>query len=174
MIDLPALPDPLLTVREGEPRADSRVVAKLFDKRHDHVLRDIHELVKSAPELEPNFGESFEVYASGNGAKRNRPYFLMAEQGLMLLVMGFTGEKALAIKMRFVAAFKEMRDLLNAHRAAFAERMRDWELRERESAQRGTVGAKAICVRKREKPALECERHSILDAVQLTLKLTRA
>ncbi|MGF6674171.1 hypothetical protein [Paraburkholderia sp. WSM4174] len=64
--------------------------------------------------------------------------------------------------------------MLDAQREAFAECMRDWELRERESKLRGTVGARALNTRKREIPALEVEHTDILRAVQLTLKLDYA
>ena len=35
--------------KPGEPVASSRDVAKRFGKRHDHVIRDIAEIVKSFP-----------------------------------------------------------------------------------------------------------------------------
>jgi Rha family phage regulatory protein len=173
VIDLPALPDPLLTVHDAQPVADSRIVAKTFGKRHADVLRTIRDLLRMHPDLERNFAFLIDAYEAGKGALRKSPYYLMNEDGFMLLVMGFTGEAAVLLKLRFIAAYTAMRDLLNMQRDALNERMRDWELRERESAQRGTVGGKALCVRKREKPALEGEHRSILQAVQLTLRLNQ-
>lgn len=41
--------DIILSTQNGEPVASSRDVAKRFGKRHDHVIRDIAEIVKSFP-----------------------------------------------------------------------------------------------------------------------------
>ncbi|WP_322061136.1 Rha family transcriptional regulator [Paraburkholderia sp. J63] len=143
MIDLPALPDPLLTVRDARPMADSRIVAKMFGKRHDNVIRDVRALISTDKTCRLNFEETYGEVRGPNGGARKRLFYLMTEEGFMLLVMGFTGAAALAMKLRFIHAFQEMRAVLDAQRATFAEQMRDWELRERESKQRGTVGAKA-------------------------------
>jgi hypothetical protein len=55
-----ALPDrkPVVFVKDGAVFASSRDVAEFFEKRHDHVLRDIDNLISSAPEAAPNFGET--------------------------------------------------------------------------------------------------------------------
>ena len=34
----------ILSTQNGEPVASSRGVAKRFEKRHDHVMRDIEEI----------------------------------------------------------------------------------------------------------------------------------
>jgi hypothetical protein len=95
----------------------------------------------------------------------------MIEEGFMLLVMGFAGDAALAVKRKFIPAFQAMRAAPNAQREAFDARIREWELRVRESASRATVGSKDLLARRREKPALEDERRDLLDTVQLTLRL---
>lgn len=41
--------DIILSTQNGEPVASSRDVAKRFGKRHDHVIRDIEELIKGFP-----------------------------------------------------------------------------------------------------------------------------
>lgn len=173
MYALDALPDPLLIVRDAQPMADSRIVARMFaTKPHRNVLVDIRQLLTRKPELEQEFLLLIDEYKAGKGASRKTPYYLMTEAGFMMLVMRFTGEAALTVQLKFVQAFKEMRSILNAQRESFAERMRDWELRERESKARGSVGGRALNTRKREIPALEAEHGDILRAVQLTLKLT--
>ncbi|MFP4891264.1 Rha family transcriptional regulator [Paraburkholderia sp. EG304] len=166
MTEVPALPDPLVVVVDAQPMADSRIVAQMFYKRHADVLRMIRDLLRLKPELERNFAFELDRVATGNGGARKSPFYHCDESGFMVLVMGFTGEAALTIKLRFIEQFRAMRDRLNT------PRMRDWELRERESARRATVGAKALCVRKREKPILESERRGLLAAVQIPLPIT--
>lgn len=43
--------DIILSTQNGEPVASSRDVAKRFGKRHDHVIRDIEELIKGFPKM---------------------------------------------------------------------------------------------------------------------------
>ncbi|CAA0096387.1 Uncharacterised protein [Starkeya nomas] len=42
---------PVVTVKNGEVFTNSRDVAAFFEKRHDHVLRDIDTLIAHAPDL---------------------------------------------------------------------------------------------------------------------------
>lgn len=82
-------------------------VAEFFDKRHDHVLEDIKVLQKKCP---PNFGEA--NYKDKQG--KTRPMFEMDRTGFTLLAMGFTGEKALDFKIRYIQAFDAMEEKLMA------------------------------------------------------------
>lgn len=47
--------DIILSTQNGEPVASSRQIADNFEKRHDHVMRDIDAIKKDVP----NFGEMF-------------------------------------------------------------------------------------------------------------------
>ncbi|WP_434110421.1 hypothetical protein [Paraburkholderia caffeinilytica] len=67
MIDPVALPDPLLVVHEGEPRADSCIVAKILGKLHADVLRMIRDLLKTRPEPERSFAFLIDVMGVHNG-----------------------------------------------------------------------------------------------------------
>jgi Rha family phage regulatory protein len=63
----------------------------MFDKRHDHVLRDIEEIVSRADEEAlPNFGVSTYKDASG----KSNPCYLLTRDGFTFTAMGFTGAKA--------------------------------------------------------------------------------
>lgn len=102
----------LVEIRDGAARASSLVVADKFGKRHDHVMRTVRDLLKARSELAPNFGELFKSYEAGHRARRTQRYFEMDRKGFMLLVMGFTGEKALDWKIAFIDAFDRMETLL--------------------------------------------------------------
>ena len=45
----------ILSTQNGEPVASSRQIAENFEKRHDHVMRDIDTFKKDVP----NFGRCF-------------------------------------------------------------------------------------------------------------------
>ena len=173
MTELALLPDPLLTVRNGVAVADSRIIAKVANKQHKNAMRDIRNYIAMNPERALNFELTFDEVKGPNGAVRKSSFYWVTEQGCMVLVLGFTGKEAADARWKFTDAFQRMRSLLDSQRDLFAARMRDWELRERESAYRGTLGSKALHVRKREKPVLASEEHMILSEVQLALKFTQ-
>nr|DAV61174.1 MAG TPA: regulatory protein [Caudoviricetes sp.] len=41
--------DIILSTQNGEPVASSRQIAESFDKRHDHVMRDIDDIIRGLP-----------------------------------------------------------------------------------------------------------------------------
>ncbi len=89
---------------------DSRYIAKVFEKRHDNVLRDIEALIKNEKDLVLNFEEIF--FADSFG--RQQPMYLMDSLGFSVLAMGFTGEKALKFKVTYAKRFAEMEKTLNS------------------------------------------------------------
>lgn len=106
--------NPIVFIRDGEVFANSREVAAYFDKEHRHVLRDIDNLIKAAPEVGlRNFGHT--PYVDGQNGQTYRS-FDMDQDGFALLAMGFTGAKALKWKLRYIEAFKVMRSQLSQPR----------------------------------------------------------
>lgn len=83
-------------------------VAETFEKRHDHVLRDVDKLKKDVP----NFGEMFYEGITMDSYGRNQKVFFMNRDGFTLLVMGYTGEKAMKFKLAYIKQFNEMEKAL--------------------------------------------------------------
>lgn len=83
-------------------------VAETFGKRHDHALRDIKELECSEEFRLSNFGESSYI----NMQNKKQPMYLMTKDGFTLLVMGYTGEKAMKFKEAYIKQFNHMEKLL--------------------------------------------------------------
>lgn len=96
--------DIILSTQNGEPVASSRQIADNFEKRHDHVMRDIDTIKKDVP----NFGEMFFETETPDTYGRPQRTYLMNRDGFSLLVMGFTGKAALEWKLKYIAAFNEM------------------------------------------------------------------
>ncbi len=97
--------------QDGKILASSREVAEKFEKNHDKVCRDIRNLLKSQPtKLAIEFTES--EYISDRG--RTYTEFLMTRNGFSLLCMGFTGEKALEWKLKYIDAFNNMEETLKS------------------------------------------------------------
>ena len=92
------------------PAVLSSDVARHFQRRHSHVLRDIDRLCSILPKSfrEPNFGLTFKIVPGPNGASRREKAYLLTRDALSLLVMGMTGKAAIIWKLRYIEAFNAM------------------------------------------------------------------
>lgn len=106
----------------------SRQVAEEFQKRHTHVLRSIDEIAEpkiglseegelagmkrqpSLPFIQENFFEHKYKDASGKMSRE----VLMTRNGSSILVMGFTGAKALHFKISLMNRFDQMEQFILA------------------------------------------------------------
>ena len=99
-------PVPTVSVHDGRPAVTSREISRYFNKRHDAVLRDIAAITSNCPE---SFSAHNFVGASYlDEQAKNRPMYIIHRDGFMLLVMGYTGKKALALKLAYIEAFNRM------------------------------------------------------------------
>ena len=117
----------LVKVENGNKReilvVSSRQIAEDFEKQHKNVLRDI-EVLKEQIRPAQNWAGYFisSEYRDAKGEMRKE--YLLTRDGFSLLVMGFTGEKALSWKLRYIEAFNEMEKELVC---IYEERQR-WEI----------------------------------------------
>lgn len=109
----------MLANPQGIAMVDSLFVAEAFGKKHFHVLRDIARLTESKSGLSESFaaGNYFlDVYKDATG--RKLPHYLMTRDGFTMLIMGYTGPKAMHFKELYIQRFNEMeqciRSLLSA------------------------------------------------------------
>ena len=105
-----------LTVSEGQPMAKSTDVAKVFDKYHFHVLRDIDNLEVPDDWFKSNFGCEVDACRTGDGGTRNVRAYRMTRDGFTILAMGFTGKKAMQFKLAYIEAFNRMEKELQEQR----------------------------------------------------------
>lgn len=98
----------LVKIENGQAVVSSRQVAESFEKMHKHVLETIERLKAEKSALTSMFFET--TYTAGTG-KAYKEY-LMNRDGFSLLVMGFTGAKALEWKIKYIQAFNEMEQQL--------------------------------------------------------------
>ena len=82
----------------------SRKVAEVFEKEHNIVMRSIRELGCDDDFSRCNFAQS--TYMSDRG--KEYPEYLMTRDGFTLLAMGFTGEKVMQWKIKYIEAFNKM------------------------------------------------------------------
>lgn len=94
----------LVTMYNHQLVTDSRQVAEHFGKQHKHVLEAIENIKAENSAVTKLFYET--TYQAGTG--KNYKMYLMNRDGFSLLVMGFTGKKALEWKLKFLEAFNAM------------------------------------------------------------------
>lgn len=112
----PAHLSPSVSLCSGRPATTSLEVAKFFSKRHDDVIRSIRNLRPNCPEkfTARNFAASEYIDETG----RSLPMFILYRDGFMLLVMGYTGKKALGMKLAYIEAFNRMEEELARQKGA--------------------------------------------------------
>lgn len=102
--------------RSGEVYTTSRDVAAYFDKEHRNVLAAIDALIQQEPRLALLHFKQGSYTLDSTGSQRHR-CFDMNRDGFVLLVMGFTGPRALKCKMRYIDAFNAMEREIAKRRA---------------------------------------------------------
>ena len=108
-------------IKDEQVYTTSRIVAEKFGKEHYHVMEAIEELIKNMTQpieniRNPKNGVSDYFIPdeySVEGQTRTYKQYLITEKGAMLLIMGFTGEKAFAIKTKFIDEFARMKNIIN-------------------------------------------------------------
>lgn len=89
-------------------------MAECFNKDHKKVLRDIDKIIERG---QASFGPTpwfYEVEAKNEQNGQTYREFEMTRQGFDVLVMGWTGEKALQFKVLYVREFHAMAEALRA------------------------------------------------------------
>ncbi|QBJ03322.1 antirepressor [Lactobacillus phage 3-SAC12] len=93
----------LVIMKNQQVVTSSVQVAKTFGKQHKHVLESIKNLV-----AENSAAKS--MFAEGSYENRGKEYRMsyMNRDGFTLLAMGFTGNRALEFKLKYISAFNQM------------------------------------------------------------------
>lgn len=99
----------LVEVRNHQVVVTSRQVAERFGKNHRDVLESIANITKAENSALTFFHKST-YQVPGNFKKY--PEYIMNKDGFSLLAMGFTGQKALQWKIKYIEAFNRMEEAL--------------------------------------------------------------
>ncbi|HAR32928.1 MAG TPA: hypothetical protein DCR95_02235 [Desulfobacter sp.] len=98
-----------ITATNGKLTVSSMMVAEHFEKDHKNVLRTIRQIVSELPENFSDLGRlNFEPSSYINDQNKTQPVMNMTRDGFVLLVMGFTGKKAMEWKLKYIEAFNAM------------------------------------------------------------------
>ena len=157
----------LVIAQQGDVFTTSRKVAELFGKEHRNVLRAIRSL-----DCDEKFAAlNFELtdFIDKNGV--SRPEYLMTKDGMVFLVMGFTGKQAAQFKLLYIRAFNWMAEKIRTTHE-LTSWQHDFTRREAVSVANGTLHGQGLARRRIEKHALSQEQAVIHAKLQLCLNLT--
>lgn len=104
----------LINIKNDEAVTTSLQVAEVFKKQHRNVLRKIDDLVG---QLKNEQSKMFVRSSYLNDQKHRQPMYYINRDGFSLLVMGFTGKKALEWKLKYIEAFNLMENYINFRKA---------------------------------------------------------
>lgn len=125
---------------------DSLIVARVFNKTHNNVLKDIRKVIGEID----SFGGlvKFEQSSYINSQNKKYPKFIMDKDALLMLVMSYEGRTATEIRYRYIQEFNKMQNYIEL-------RNRKDEVMEREriSAENGSEHGRGLYGRKVEKKA---------------------
>ena len=95
------------------PAVTSLQVAESFEKEHKNVLRDIEAILPQVPENFRKLNFELSEYTIQNpltGGTLPKPMYLLTKDAFTLLTMGYSGGKAMAFKVAYIARFNEMEE----------------------------------------------------------------
>ena len=157
----------LVSAQDGEVFTTSRQIAELFCKEHHNVLKAIDRLSCSAHFKAANF--DFADFIDKNGDPRRECH--MTKDGMVFLVMGFTGKKAAQLKELYILAFNWAIGQLY-EKQELQQLLHDFTKREAVSVSNGTFHGQGLARRRIEKRALCLEQAQLEARSQLSLVLT--
>jgi Rha family phage regulatory protein len=92
--------------KNNDAWVSSRTLKDIFDKRHDNVLQNIENAMKSTPEEFNALNFKLVKYTDKKGEKR--PEYLLNRKSFALIAMGFNGKKAMQFKVQYIEYFEAM------------------------------------------------------------------
>lgn len=100
----------LVFSENGKALTNSLLVAKKFEKKHNHVLDTIRKILATTEKSAVL--EMFALSQYVNEQNKEQPMYIMNRDGFTLLAMGFTGTKAMQFKLDYITAFNKMEQSL--------------------------------------------------------------
>lgn len=98
--------------QDGQLVVTSRQIAKSFEKEHRNVVRDIENLISNVGSAQNCAHLFIESEYKHEQNKQLYKEYLLTRDGFSILVMGFTGAKALEWKLKYIEAFNKMEETL--------------------------------------------------------------
>lgn len=102
----------IVYLKNDQALTDSLIVAEMFGKEHSKVMRAIENLEEGLPKNGDTPKLFFKTWYKHPQNGEHYAKYLMNRDGYSLLVMGFTGKKALEWKLKYIEAFNAMEKVI--------------------------------------------------------------
>lgn len=112
----------LVQIQESKVTTTSLKVAEVFEKRHDNVIRDIENLIAELQEISQKDALKFEGISYKDKYNRDKKAYRLNKDAFILLVMGYSGTKAINLKVAYINAFNQMETQLRELRSSTLSR----------------------------------------------------
>lgn len=120
----------LVFIEDNRVVTDSLMVAEVFNKSHNKVMRDVRvqlDKLKAVGEKEfslSNFGQS--KYTNERGREYTK--YLLTEDAFTLVTMSYNTDEAMKFKVKYINEFNRMKELIGSENSrlpsSFAEALR--------------------------------------------------
>ena len=162
-----------IAAERGQLTTTSRLVAQVFGKRPDYILRTIRSLLAKLPKDRlHNFEETLEYRANpSGGAPISAPVFRMTRYGFTLIAMRFTGDKALKFQLAYLDAFDAMEALIRNQAIGIRFRLDEVLRAEADSRRRASLHGRGLRERRLEAPRLDAAIQTLQSKLQPMLPL---
>lgn len=106
--DLRSNPECFIASVDNQLITSSLLVAEAFGKDHKDIIGVIESLDIPETFASANFYTHVQKVSTGNGTQRELDVYRMTKDGLMLLIAGFTGKRAMEVRVAYINAFNRM------------------------------------------------------------------
>lgn len=104
--------DLIIFEENGKFYTDSRDVARMIEKRHDNLIRDIHGYCKIIADLNFEVSEFFIESSYTDGTGRTLPCYQCTKKGCEMIANKMTGKKGVIFTATYVSAFEKMQEFI--------------------------------------------------------------
>lgn len=114
-----------IQVVEGKLVTDSRVVAKMVDKEHKHLMRDIRNYVEILGKSNFGLSDFFIEHSYKSAQNKDLSCYLLTKKGCNMVANKLTGEKGILFTATYVTRFEEMEGQLKSQVALHSYMIED-------------------------------------------------
>lgn len=104
----------MVNMKNLEQTLDSREVAKMIEKEHAKLLRDIKRYIKQLIEANIGFSDFFEESIYKDSIGRTLPCYMITRKGCEFIANKLTGIKGTEFTARYINRFHEMEDAITS------------------------------------------------------------
>lgn len=107
-------PEQLIYAQGAEIKTNSLKIAEAFGKRHSDVLRDIEKIITQVSDFFGKRNFAFSEYEQVNslGLMTKYKMYELTKDGFVMVVMSYSGQKAMLVKEAYINAFNDMQNQL--------------------------------------------------------------